>query len=403
MRKSLQLISGIPWETEGKSLFVDALRFQGVFFHLSQLSDNEFLSRNRAKHSVVVLLLPILGDNDLANELGDHLSRFVSSDICRECVVLVVAHGDRHVSDEFVKPDTPFSIKVRRFFCGVGIFEIFEKKLDRFTAATLAREVLDIVDATSVGDVRELNCIARLLPRAPRWHPRNRMLDFYDPGTGNSLLKTVDGAVQKRIASHIQVVAPRILKMTHAGLGDDALADLEGALHAEVIDIGSNVFSWERLVPQLRACRWLGLAANNLAHVRLSQLPRGIEHLYLHKNALQEFAASQTDLERLKSLSLYRNRVTTFDWPAGQTELTRLNLGANPISFLPETLSDCAALEFLGLARTQISRLPDWVFSIQNLRELDISFIEDRIPPAQIAYLRAQHVSLITRPGLIIP
>jgi Leucine-rich repeat (LRR) protein len=46
--------------------------------------------------------------------------------------------------------------------------------------------------------------------------------------------------------------------------------------------------------------------------------------------------------------------------------LTRLNLGANPISSLPETLSECAALEFLGLARTQISCLPEWVFSIQQ-------------------------------------
>jgi Leucine-rich repeat (LRR) protein len=45
-------------------------------------------------------------------------------------------------------------------------------------------------------------------------------------------------------------------------------------------------------------------------------------------------------------------------------------------------------LEYLGLARTQISRLPEWVFSIQKLRELDISYIEDRIPPAQIAHLR---------------
>lgn len=403
MLESLQLVSGLPWATEGEALLVDALSARGVNFHLSRLSDHDLASRDSADHPVVVLLLPILGDNDLTDGVSTCLAHLASCDTYRECAIVVVAHGDRHVSDEFVTPDTPFSIKVRRLFSSVGTFEILETKLDRFTAAALAHEILDLVDATKSSDVLELNCIARLLPRAPKWSARKRQLDFYDPCTGHSLFKTAERAVQKRIASHIQVIAPRILKITHAGLGDDALADLEGALRAEVVDLGSNAFSWKRLVPQLGACRWLGLAANGLAQVRLSQLPGGLEHLYLHKNALHEFAAKQTEVARLKSLSLYRNRVTTFDWPAGQSTLTRLNLGANPISSLPETLSDCAALEFLGVARTQISSLPEWVFSIQKLRELDISYIEDRIPPAQIAHLRARRVSLITRPGLVIP
>ena len=78
------------------------------------------------------------------------------------------------------------------------------------------------------------------------------------------------------------------------------------------------------------------------------------------------------------------------------------NLGANPISALPETLSTCNNLEFLGLARTQISRLPDWIFSSPSLRELDISYIEDRIPRAQIELLCAQNISLVTRPGLVV-
>lgn len=403
MFESLQLVSGLPRKTEGETLLVEALSAQGVKPHLSRLSDYEFATRDSASHPVVVLLLPIFGDNDLTDEVRIRLVHFVSCDSYRECAIVVVAHGDRHVSDEFVTPDTPFSIKVRRLFSGVGTFEMLETKLDRFTAAALANEMVDLVDATKFSDILELNCIARLLPRAPKWNARKRQLDFYDPCTGHSLFKTIERAAQKRIASHVQVITPRILKMTHAGLGDDALADLGHALHVEVIDLGSNDFSWERLAPQLDACRWLGLAANGLAQVCLSQLPGEIEHLYLHKNALHEFSARQTEVAQLKSLSLYRNRVTTFDWPAGQSKLTRLNLGANPISSLPETLSDCAALEFLGLARTQISCLPEWVFSIQKLRELDISYIEDRIPPAQIAHLRARRVSLITRPGLVIP
>lgn len=399
----MQFVSGLPWKTEGEILLVGALSELGVKFHPSRLFDNQKTLLNGADRPFVVLLLPILGDNDLTDDVHNCLANLASCDSFRERAIVVVAHGDRHVSDEFVTPDTPFSIKICRLFSTFGTFGILKTKLDRFTADVLAREILDIVGATSSSDVHELNCIARLLPHAPKWSARKRLLDFYDPFTGCSLLKPAERATQKRIASHIQVIAPRILKMTHSGLGDDVLADLGGALHAEEIDLGSNDFSWEGLVPHLGACRWLGLAANGLTRTRLSQLPLGIEHLYLHKNDLREFTAMSTEVARLKSLSLYRNRVTTFDWPAGQTTLARLNLGANPISSLPETLSDCTALESLGLARTQISSLPEWVFSVRNLRELDISFIEDRIPPAQIAHLRARRVSLITRPDFVIP
>lgn len=402
MHESLQLVSGMVWASEGEALLVAALGAQGVKFHLNRLSDHGLTSHFGAGQPLVVLVLPILGDNDLTDEMSDRLAHFASCDRCGDCAIVVIAHGDRHVSDDFVILDTPFSIKVRNLFSNAGAFEILETKLDRFTAAALAHEILDLVDATSLRDVLELNSMARLLLRAPKWNARDRQLDFYDPCTGRSLLKSAEHAVKKRIASHIQAIAPRILKMTHAGLGDDALADLEGALHAETIDLGSNDFSWQRLIPQLGTCRWLGLAANGLTQVCLSQLPGSLEHLYLHKNALHEFAATQTDVASLKSLSLYRNRVTNFEWPVGQTTLTRLNLGANPITSLPESLSDCTALEFLGLARTQIESLPEWVFSIQNLRELDISYIEDRIPPAQIAHLRAGRVSITTRPGLVI-
>lgn len=401
--KSLQIVSGLPCETEGEALLIDTLSTQGAKFHISRLSDHELASRDGARHLVVVLILPILGDNDLTDEIRTRLTHFASCENYRECAIVVVAHGDRHASDEFLTPDTPFSIKARRLFSCVGTFEILETKLDRFTAAALAREIMELVDATNPSDVLELNYISRLLPRAPKWDVRKRLLDFYDPCTGCSLLKPAEREVQKRIAGHIQVVAPRIVKMAHAGLGNDALADLEEKFHTDVIDLGSNNFSWDGVAPHLGTCRWLNLAANGLTRMLPSQLPRGLEHLYLHKNDLREFEAIPKEVARLKSLSLYRNRITTFDWPAGQTTLARLNLGANPISSLPESLSDCATLESLGLARTQISSLPEWVLSIQNLRELDISFIEDRIPPAQIAHLRTRRVSLITRPGLVIP
>lgn len=402
MFESLQLVSGLPGDTLGETLLASALSAQNVEFHRSRLSDYAPASPRCAERHFVVLLVPVLGDNDLTEETHMRLVRLVSCGSLRECAIVVIAHGDRHVSDEFVTPCTPFSVKVRHLFSGAGAFELLATKLDRYTAFALAREIVDLVDAMNVRDIRELNRITRLLPRAPRWDARKRLLDFYDAFTACSLLKSADRTTRKHIANHIQAIAPRILKITHAGLDNQVLTDMVGALHAEVIDLGSNDISWDGLVPQLGACRWLCLAANGLTRIRLSILPRELEHLYLHKNNLHEFAAMPADVARLKSLSLYRNRVAAFGWPGGQTALVRLNLGANPISKLPETMSDCAALESLGLARTKLSYLPEWIFSLPKLRELDISYIEDQIPSEQIAHLRRRRVSLITRPGLVM-
>jgi len=399
MLGSLQLVSGLPRETAGEALLAAALSAQGVEFDRSRLSDDEPALPGRSHPRVIVLVLPVLGDNDLKDDTRSRLARLALCDSHRNCAFVVVGHGDRHVSDEFVAPNTPFSIKVRHVFSGVGAFELLATKLDRYTAVSLARDIADFVDATSSSGICRLNAIARLLPRAPRWHASKQLLDFYDACTGCSLLKSAERAIMKTIAFHIEAIAPRVLQMAHVGFRDDALHDVARALRAEVMDLGSNHFSWDGLVSQLGACRWLGLAANDLTQVQLSLLPRQLEHLYLHKNNLREFLAMPAEVARLKSLSLYRNRLGVFDWPAGQTALARLNLGANPISLLPETLSDCVALESLGLARTKLARLPEWIFSLPKLRELDVSYIEDQIPSAQIAQLRRRGVSLITRPG----
>lgn len=399
----LQIVSGLSWETEGVASFADALRSQGIAFHRKRLSDHAPTPSNSADPHIVVLLLPIWGDNDLTAETSISLARLASCNNHQGCTIVVVAHGDRHVSDEFVSPHTPFSIKVRRLFDNVATFELLTSKLDRFTAAALAQEIVDLTNATNANDVRQLNSISRLLPHAPKWNVYKRLLDFFDPSTGHSLLRYVQRSVNADISHHVRALAPRILKMTHADLDDEKLSEVSGTLLAEVIDLGSNYLSCDALIPQLGACRWLSLAANGLTHTGLLQLPQQLEHLYLQKNNIHEFAPPAEHVAQLKSISLYRNRLTTFDWPDGQMALTYLNVGANAISVLPNSLSNCTSLESLGLARTKLVSLPEWILSHPKLRELDISYIEDKIPKSQIAHLRRRRVSLITRPGLAMP
>lgn len=383
-------------------MLLDALNARGVGFECRHLFEGETVSSRLLAQRHVVFLLPVLGDNDLTDTLRARLEQWVSIEAHLERAICVIAHGDRHVSDECVTDDMPFSAKVRSLFRSAGVFALLDTKLDRYTAVALAEEILRLASATSANDIAQLSGLARLLPKAPLWQPHRRLLDFYDPASGYSLLKHQYGATLRQIAARVSALEPRVLKLNHAGLGDDALPDIARSLHAQVIDLSGNAFTLDTGAPVTAQCRWLGMAANGLTRVNLSALPSGIEHLYLQKNGLREFAPAAAHAAGLRTLSLYRNTLETFEWPARQTAIERLNLGANPLAYLPETLADCVALESLGLARTALRRLPEWIFSLPGLRELDISYVEERIPAVQIGKLRHMGVSLITRPGLVL-
>ncbi|EIN02316.1 serine/threonine protein kinase [Paraburkholderia hospita] len=381
---------------------LDALHRQGVGIVFRRLLEREAFSRGLPHHLHVVFILPLLGDNDLSDALCARLQRWLSTEDHGNRAVYVVAHGDRHVSDEFVSHDTPFSAKVRNLFRPVGAFTLHDAKLDRYTAVPLSEEILRGVRAMSASDIQQLNEIARLTVTPPLWQPNKRILDFYDQSTGYSLLRNQERDTLRRIAACVSALEPRILKINNAGLDDGALPDMACALRAQVIDFGSNGFTLDGAARVLGECRWLGFAANGLARADLSMLPPSIEHLYVQKNRLREFVPVPEHAARLKSVSLYRNDLISLEWPADQTAIERLNVGANPLDQLPETLSNCLSLESLGLARTAIKRLPDWMFCLPGLRELDISYIEDVIPASQLKKLRQLPVSLITRPGYIV-
>jgi hypothetical protein len=108
------------------------------------------------------------------------------------------------------------------------------------------------------------------------------------------------------------------LKITHAALNDSALDELGDALNANVLDLGSNNFSWDRLLPQLSQCRWL-----NLQRTALLKFSYRFFHKILSNSICTKMIFMNLPqlghVERLKSLSIYRNQVEIFDWPAGQT------------------------------------------------------------------------------------
>ncbi|CAE6959453.1 hypothetical protein [Paraburkholderia domus] len=399
MLESLQVVTGLRNGAVAESLLLEALEAQGIRLDVRRLNEPERMSGTLERCNHVLFVLPIMGDNDITDELLELLRRFVAAAHCDNRAVLVAAKGDRHVSDEFVSLAAPFGVKLHNLFSAVGAFRILETKLDTDTAMTVAREVADVANSLSATDVAHLSELTRLLPERPLWQPHKRLLDFYSPGTGFSLLKGQNVSALQKVAGCIVNLAPRVLTIRDAGLVDDTLPGIASALCAEVIDLGSNALTLPAAAPVLVNCRWLSMAANQLTHADLSVLPASVEKINLQKNMLGELSLDRAHGAQFSEVSLYRNRLAELEWPDDQVAITRLNVGANPLERLPDSLANARYLRSLGVARTGLKRLPEWIFHLPQIRELDISYIENVLPVPQIGKLRQMGVALITRPG----
>jgi hypothetical protein len=348
----------------------------------------------------LLLVLPILGDNDLTGGLHAQLQRIANSLEGRTRAVLVMLFGDRHVSDDELPVDSPIHVKLDNLFARRGVFRLWRTKVDGDTVQGLASEMAAFCRCLDGPVVSALQDLSEVLERRASWDPIIRKLDLHCGRTGFGLLHGQSVQILAETARCIARVRPEILLMRGASLTDTMLAHVAEALCARVLDVGSNDLTFAATAALLPAgCRWLSMSANQLTSADLSALPEGVEQVHLQKNHLDELRLEGRRPDQFVSLSLYRNRMARLDWPADQRAIVRLNLGANPIAALPDALAQADRLESLGLARTGVQSLPDWVFDMPRLRHLDISHIEDRLPRSQLRELRRKGFTLTTRPG----
>ena len=348
----------------------------------------------------IVLVLPILGDNDLPAENLSSIQRWRDSQNLAGRRLFVILKGDRHVSDEFISPRHPIHIKLRKLFyflCGLRILLI---KLDMDTTARIASLIADELEASNASaPCKAQDLLAQVTGSPPEWDAERKLLDFDDQENGSSLLHEIPRARLHDIFQAVRVLAPRTLKLNHAQLGDSHMADLPPVSSVQAAELNSNCMSLHRALAVFPQCKWLSLGANNLKVLDLTHAVPELSTLLVHKNRLEALEWPSNAGFRLKHLSIYRNAFHHFDWPAGQTDIKRLNLGANPVETLPEQLAHARHLRYLGIARTHIRHLPDWLFELPELEEVDISHIEDRLPPSQLSKLIDSGVTLIKKPS----
>lgn len=358
--------------------------------HVSLWSAEEF---SRSAASTRLIVLPLFGDNDLSQAAIEDLTALARARIRTQRVILVFK-GDRHASDLTVNASSAAAQQVTHFLRHASDLIMCPHKLDEDTLDWIAGFVRHHAKQPRDKEHVLLARLMRILDRPVRWEPVNRLLDLSYPAQDGP--KHLSTASTRAIGRFIGALAPDVLIAKRLGITDRML-DQQSATHATRVDLSSNHLTPPHVARTFPHANHLDLGANALENVALSDCDAVPPRLLLHKNNLQSIDLMQRGSGTLLRLSLYRNRLTHLDL-ANQRQLTHLNLGANPIKMVPD-LRDLPALHTLGLARTDVSILPEWLLESSTLRVLDISHIECRLPPAQLEKLTANGVHLIKRPA----
>jgi Leucine-rich repeat (LRR) protein len=134
---------------------------------------------------------------------------------------------------------------------------------------------------------------------------------------------------------------------------------------------------------------------------QLCSLPPEIEDLHrlrrieLLGNHISEFPKVLLSLNRLRSLGLQSNRLTRIPDLTALSELQHLDLCANELEVLPETIGELSELESLDAMFNGLADLPDSIGRLKKLQRLQLNHNQIRqLPPSftRLKKLRALHL-----------
>lgn len=390
----LEVVSGLARPSAAEQAFIATLE-QTLHVSLHARLSVEALSVC-CPEVPLLLLVPVLGDNDLHPRHFETLATLSQHAAFATKRILIVLHGDRHAWDTPASTD-PIVVKLRNLCYFSPDLYLHTDKLDLDTVSTVAQQVLAQLTTSRDSAVPHLASIAMLVQRAPAWDANRQQLDFYDPTSGFSVLHGQSQQAVAQALEHASRIDATTLCLTNAGLTSGHLAEV--AYSARRVDLTGNAFTLPDAVRAFPRAEWLSMAVNGLTQVDLAVCPSQLEQLYLHKNAIDTLHFPAGLACQLKALSLYRNRLQQLSLPNDQTALHKLNLGANPITALPDALRDAQALRFLGIARTHIRALPKWLYALPSLQQIDISYIEHQLPAADLAQLAERGIDIIRKPS----
>ena len=398
MPRKIRLVSGLRTPSHSDELLKFFLQREGwdTGDTIGTLENFEF-SKTREKQNFV-FVLPIFGDNDLLLEHTAVLEPISSHCLMAGCRVVIVLKGDRHVNDEFVLEQHTAKAKLKKIFHTIEATSILKTKLDQDTAERIADEISSILN-TKTSNFRELDLLTQLLGDRPFWAPQKKQISFYNEARGISLLQGVSSEKIDTTARILKTLAPFALEVNNSHFKNKDIAPLSQLSSLKAVQLGSNNLSIEFALSTFKYCRWISIAANGVSSLDLSLAHPNLSSLLAQKNNIRDINIESNSNFTLKRLSLYRNKIEELPWPKSQEKIETINIGANPIKMLPEQLANAKNLRFIGLARTHIKTLPEWIFHLPLLKEIDISHIEDTLPSSQIKKAVENGIKLTKKPA----
>lgn len=349
--------------------------------------------------SLLVFIFPILGNNDLLPENETAIKKTIQHFNPIGSNILLILQGDRHCSDELVKAELPIAIKLSNIFKLYNSVRLESTKLDLFTSNKLAKVIQYELSNSPKSNVKSLDGLTSILEAKPKWDYENKVLDFYDYSTGHSLIYRTTLSELNRIGKFVRDLEPETLNIANGYMHSVTFLELGTLKTVLRANLSSNFLLISDVINVIPKCEELNLSANNLKKLDLTKELCRMTSVMLYKNSLNSIDFSSSEVINIRRFSVYRNNLSYFDWPNGGMEIEYLNLGANPIEELPESLHQARKLKFLGLARTKIKKIPEWIFELHELKEIDISYIEDIIPKAQLDKLSSKGIRLINKPN----
>lgn len=357
--------------------------------------ESKNINREIAKH---VFILPIYGENELIEFYSDKLERLFQNNDFDECQFLFLLIGDIHVSDEAAFADMPIIKQLRyklRNFVEPIIYPV-KLSLQRLTSdGRHFYEIHRFISSPVPNFSNHLRRLKKIIHGPFHWDEGAGALGFINDENGYSSLRSHSS---KNMIFCLAANLPiRELSLERSKI--KTIEELEAFRGSPIVklDLSSNHLSSLNGLSEITpALQWLNIAANQFECIDFELLPKSTEIVYAHKNNAVDFFLDDEKGTNLKRISMYRNNISSADCFFKIPKLEFINLGANPIKSLP--FESCAKLKYLGIAKTAITCLPDWILESEVIEIIDISYIENNLNRKHLDFLTRKGVRLIVSP-----
>lgn len=344
----------------------------------------------------LLILVSVMGDNEISKEDLESLSSITSKLNHKKLFVRIALIGDVHSWDGELSKTTAYkqvSVLLRNNYNA----EIYREKLSPDNICIAPHEYIDILTTTISDKSRSDKAIIRLNDLSNSsftWDPDSHKIAFEDPVTGEGSFHKF--GAPRDVFKLLSEANIKSLTIPRAYLYNMDLEGVEWPKGLLAINLPSNHLS-EALFSRLpESLKWINLSANGLSAFDFNLIPTGVKSLMIYKNSIDQIAPLKVELKQLESVSIYRNMIEDASFFSELQSLKKINIGANPISHIPNEFSQLNNLEFLGLARTNITKIPDWVYNHPTIKTIDISHIDRNISDRDKAKLSESGIETIT-------